>query len=460
VSTTVTAPPRFARAQRRTIRVLLVAQVMSGVGVSIGLAVGALLVARIAGGPRLAGVAQTGFAVGAALLAIPVTRLMQARGRRPGLVLSYAVGMVGGLLIIAAAAFDSVVLAFAGLFLFGGGTTANLQARYVGVDLAEPHRRGRQLSLVVWATTIGSVAGPNLAAPADRLLEPFGLPALTGSFAFSVAAFGVAAVVLELLLRPDPLLLSRTLPPLAEPPVAEPPGAAEPPGVAGLAAVSEPSVVRGPMAHAFAEIRRSPAALLGLVAVAAGHAVMLAVMVMTPLYIDDMLTHGHAHHADVLTVVGVVISLHVAGMYALSPLVGYAADRYGRHQVIVVGGLLLIVACVLAARAVGPVDLSVGLFLIGLGWSCTMVAGSTLLTESVPVAVRPAAQGLNDLVMGLGGASAGAVSGVIVAWAGYPVLALGSALIAVPLVVAAGRQVWRQGRQQGRRQGRLARERG
>ena len=222
MSTTVVAPPRVARVQRRTIGVLLLVQVLSGVGVAIGLSVGVLLVAGISGSPGLSGLAQTGFAVGAALLAIPVTRLMQARGRRPGLVLAYVVGLTGGILVIAAAVWHSAALAVAGMFLFGGGNTANLQARYVAVDLADPARRGRQLSLVVWATTIGAVAGPNLAAPADRVVRLIGLPALTGGFLFSAAAFLAAALVLTALLRPDPLLLSRTLSPGTGPVAAGP----------------------------------------------------------------------------------------------------------------------------------------------------------------------------------------------------------------------------------------------
>jgi len=99
---------------------------------------------------------------------------------------------------------------------------------------------------------------------------------------------------------------------------------------------------------------------------------------------------------------------------------------------------LLVTACVLAGGAgYDSARLGAGLFTVGLGWSCTMVAGSTLLTESVPLERRASAQGLSDLIMGLAGASAGALSGVVVSAWGYSVLALVAAIATVPLIVIA-----------------------
>lgn len=180
MATDLTAPrtaarPDVASIQRRTLRLLFTTQIIGGIGVTIGIAVGALLAARIAG-TAVAGVAQSAGVVGAALLAVPVTRIMARHGRRPGLVLAYAIGAVGGVLVVLAAATRWVPLLFLGMLLFGGGTAANLQARYTAVDLAEPARRGRQLSLIVWATTIGAVAAPNFAALADRVTTGWGLP--------------------------------------------------------------------------------------------------------------------------------------------------------------------------------------------------------------------------------------------------------------------------------------------
>jgi MFS family permease len=428
---TAPAPPRpdVAPIQRRTVRLLFMTQIIGGIGVTIGIAVGALLAARIAG-TAVAGLAQSAGVVGAALLAVPVTRLMTARGRRPGLVLAYLTGAVGGVLVVLAAATRQVPLLFLGMLLFGGGTAANLQARYTAVDLAEPARRGRQLSLVVWATTIGAVAAPNFAALADRTTRGWGLPTLAGPFAFSAVAFTVAAVVLLVLLRPDPLLTARRL-------AAAAPAAAPVAAPAGTAPVKVAAGRGAGMRAAWRVVRARPAARLGIAAVAMGHLVMVAVMSMTPVRL------GESHSdADVLRVVGVVLSLHIAGMYALSPVVGWLTDRLGRRPVILGGLGLLLAACAVAGTAGHHTPLlSVGLVLLGLGWSGTMVAGSTLLSESVPADVRPSVQGLSDLTMGLAGAGAGALAGFVMQLAGYPTLTLLAAIATVPLVALALRPV-------------------
>jgi MFS family permease len=399
------------RIQRRTLRLLFGTQIVGGIGVTIGIAVGALLAARL-GGTGISGLAASAAVVGAALIAVPVTRIMATRGRRAGLATAYVSGAVGGALTVAAAITGWVPLLFLGMLLFGGGTAANLQARYTAVDLAEPARRGRQLSLIVWATTIGAVAAPNFAALADDVGTSVGLPALSGPFAFSVAAFLVAAGVLLAFLRPDPLLTARYL--------------------AGHTA-EDATASPGGLRAALRTVAASPAARLGVAAVAVGHLVMVGVMSMTPVHIGE--SHGDA---DVLRIVGIVLSVHIAGMYALAPVVGWLTDRLGRRPVILGGVALLIAACAVAGTAGHDTPrLSVGLALLGLGWSGTMVAGSTLLSESVPVAVRPAAQGLSDLVMGLAGASAGALSGLVVLLAGYPILNLLAAVATVPLIALA-----------------------
>ncbi|MEV4122158.1 MFS transporter [Micromonospora sp. NPDC049645] len=453
MATDLTAPrtaagPDVTSIQRRTLRLLFTTQIIGGVGVTIGIAVGALLAARIAG-TAVAGVAQSAGVVGAALLAVPVTRIMARHGRRPGLVLAYAVGAVGGLLVVLAAATRSVPLLLLGMLLFGGGTAANLQARYTAVDLAEPARRGRQLSLIVWATTIGAVAAPNFAALADRVTTGWGLPPLAGPFAFSAVAFVLTGGVLLVLLRPDPLLTARRLaaagaPAADRPPVADAAAgavAADASAAGGPAPAAAPVQERPPrgagMRAAWSVVRGQPAARLGIAAVAVGHLVMVAVMAMTPVRLGE----SHAD-ADVLRLVGVVLSLHIAGMYAFAPVVGWLTDRLGRRAVILGGVGLLLAACAVAGTAGHHTPrLSVGLVLLGLGWSGTMVAGSTLLSESVPADVRPSVQGLSDLIMGLAGAGAAVASGFVMQIAEYPVLTLLAAVATAPLVALALRPV-------------------
>ena len=399
------------RIQRRTLRLLFVAQVISGIGMAVGASVGALLAAEIAG-VALSGVAQSANVVGAAMFAIPAAAIVQRRGRRPSLASGYALAAVGSLLVVAAAMRNSVPLLFAGLFLFGCASAANYQARYAAVDLATDAVRGRQLSLVVWGTTIGAVIGPALAAPAGAALARYRVPTLAGPFVLSALLFGLTTLVLLLLLRPDPARVAREL---AGAPSASP-GATQSTGIAAALPV----------------VLSRPAARLGVGAMAVGHVVMVGVMTMTPVHIRSA-GHDAAH---TLRIVGLVLSAHVAGMFAFAPVFGWLTDRLGRRPVVALGIVLLLVACAVAAMAGHePVRLTTAMTLLGLGWSATMVAGSTLLSEDVPAELRPSAQGLSDLVMGLSGAMAGAVSGVVVESRGYPTLAMLAALATAPLVI-------------------------
>ncbi|WP_327022144.1 MFS transporter [Micromonospora sp. NBC_01739] len=436
LTTTASAPPDVVPIQRRTLRLLFSTQIIGGIGVTIGIAVGGLLAAEIAG-TAVSGLVLSASVVGGALLAIPVTRIITRHGRRPGLAFAYGVGAVGGALVVLAAASGSIPLLFLGMLMFGGGSAANLQARYAAVDLAAPDRRARQLSLIVWATTVGAVAAPNFAALADRAGGGWGLPPLSGPFAFSTVAFLLAAGVLLLWLRPDPLLTARRFAAART----GPDPATEPAGTGAGTPVklpTAPSAGRGAGLRAgWLVVRAQPAARLGVAAVAVGHLVMVAVMAMAPVHLRD-----HYPVEEVLPVVGLVLSLHIAGMYALAPLVGWLADRLGRRGVILGGVGMLLAACAVAGTAGhSTFRLAVGLVLLGLGWSATMVAGSTLLSESVPDAVRPHAQGLSDLLMGLAGALAGAVSGFVMEWAGYPVLSLLAAVAVAPLLALALRPV-------------------
>jgi MFS family permease len=422
------APVDRRRVQRHTVSLLVGTQIAGGIGVATGIAVGALLAADLAG-TEASGLAGSASVIGAAAIAVPVTRLTRARGRRPGLALAYLLGAVGAVVVVAGVASRSIPLFFLGTFLFGGGSAAGLQARYAAVDLAGPDRRARYLSLVVWATTVGAVVGPNIAPVANRFGESRGLLGYVGPYLLSAVAFSLTATALVAFLRPDPLLVARA--------GHRVPGAVVPAGAVGRQRWRRRAVV-GSWRTAWRAVRANPGARLGIAAVATGHVVMVGVMSMTPVYIG-----GYEHdHGDVLRVVGLVISVHITGMYALSPLVGWLTDRLGRRTVILGGIGVLLSACAVAGTAGHSTPrLAAGLALVGLGWSGTMVAGSTLLSESVSLEVRPAAQGLCDVVMGVAGASAGALAGVIVDLFGYPTLTLLAAVAAVPLAALASRSV-------------------
>ena len=402
-----------AQVQRRAVPTLVSSQALGGIGVASGIAVGSLLARDLSGSTALAGLAQTATVLGAAVLAVPLARHAQRAGRRPALVAGYLIGLTGAGLVLLAAELGRFSLLLLGSLLFGGASAAGMQARYAATDAASADARGRSLSLVVWATTVGVVVGPNLSDAGGSLGRQWGLPVLAGPYLFSIAAFAAAAAVVTLRQRPDPLEL-RPAPPVAEDVIGQ---------------------TDGSIRDAVAAVVAVPRALLGLVAISAAHAVMVGVMVMTPVHLVD--------HGATLRIVGFVISAHVIGMYAASPVFGWLSDRVGRLPTISLGVLLLAASLVLAGSSQSSHGRAgAGLLVLGLGWSACLVAGSTLVSESVPEAVRTAVQGVSDLVLGLSGALAGALAGVGLGLLGYGGLNAAAAVLLVPVVVllATGRR--------------------
>ncbi|CAN5579162.1 MFS transporter [soil metagenome] len=392
--------------QRRVLTVVACSQVLGGAGLAAGITVGALLAEDMLGSTALAGLPAALFTGGSAAAALLVGRVSQVRGRRTGLALGYLIGAVGGVGVALAAVLDSVWLLLPALTIYGSGVATNLQARYAGADLAEPAQRGRAVSIVLVATTLGAVAGPSLVGVTGDLAAAFGAPPLSGPFALAGAAYGLAAAVLLAFLHPDPLLTARRL-------------AAE--------AARDGSERAGG--------RRSTSRRTAGVAATAmvlTQAAMVAVMTMTPVH---LIAHGHS-----LDAVGAVIAVHIASMYLPSPLTGWLADSIGRRPVLVGSGGVLIAAGLVAALAdPGSVLwLGVALGLLGLGWNLGLVGGAALLTDATSLADRAKTQGGVDLAIALAGASAGIDSGGVVAMAGYPALALlggVAGLLVLPVVL-------------------------
>ncbi|WP_409237584.1 MFS transporter [Streptomyces sp. PA5.6] len=406
----IPGPEALAALRRRTNAVLIASQILGGLGVPIGIALAPMLAADVSGTEALSGLAPTASVAGTAVLSLPLAALMNARGRRAGLVLAYVIGALGAGLVVLASVAESFPLLLLGMAAYGAGSLATLQARFAAADLVEPDRRGRAISHVIWATTVGSVLGPNISAPASRFFTDTSIPEEAGPFLFAAGIFAAAAVLVAVLLRPDPLLTARALAPQES-------GTAQSRSLkAGIAAVAA-----------------SPMARLALVTVAASHTVMVSIMVMTPVDLG--------HHGASLQLVGLVISGHIAGMYAFSPVMGSLADRFGRLSVIGLAVGLLCCAALLAGTA-GPShgQTAAGLFLLGLGWSAGLVSGSALLTDSVPPPARAAVQGLSDLTMNAAAGIGGAAAGLIVARAGYGWLNLIGVCVLLPMAALAVRR--------------------
>lgn len=393
---TAGAPPPI---RRRLTAVLFAGVAIDRTGYIAAVTVTTLVAKDMLGSATLAGLPGAVAVLGSAFGASRLSTAMDRTGRRPGLVTGYGVLVVGALAAALATALGSFPLLVAAMAVFGFGSSADNLSRYAAADVHPSTRRGSAIAFVVWAGTIGSVLGPSLLAPSERLGAALGIEPLAGGYLLAAAAGVAALVVVWALLRPDPL---------------------------GFADRGDPTAPAETIGRWSATVR------IAVTSLAVGQVVMVLIMVMTPIHVRD---HGHG-----LATVGVIISAHTLGMFAVSPLTGMIADRIGRLPVILTGHAVLAVSGVLAAVAdeTDTTVLTLALFLLGLGWNFSFVAGSTMLTEGATPAVRVRLQGMADAVVWTSGAAASLSSGLLLAASNYAVLCLvGAALTIVPVLVAA-----------------------
>lgn len=385
-----------ARVHRRTLHVLWASAVLSRGAISAMFPVSVLAIKDLLGTETWAGLSTASSTIGSALSAALLAAFMQRRGRTPGLSVGFGAAMGGGLLAVLAIEIGTLALFLPAMVLVGfGAGTANL-ARYAAADLAEPERRGRDIGTVIFASTFGAVLFPLFIGVAGDVALDIGLEENSGGFVLSLVLFMLAAISVFLFMRPDPLVVAG--------------------GTTHSRDQSLPPVEAIGFRRAVAIAWAHPLARLAFVCLVVSQAVMVMVMAMTPLHMEE---HGHSTGA-----VGQVISVHTAGMFAFAPLAGWLSDRFGRIPTIVLGGATLIAATALTALAgeAPKILMFPGLYLLGLGWSFGIVAGSALLTESVDEADRVAVQGAADTATNIASGSGALVSGVVLSMAGFHIV--------------------------------------
>lgn len=410
--------------QRRTIITLMGGVLPAGAAMAAGYSSAALLGKEITGSGAWGTLAAACLTIGSTLSTVPLAGYMSRRGRRAGLRMAWTVAFFGALFAFTAAVTDLYPLLIIGIMGIGVGNAANLAARYAASDLATERDRAKAIGVLVWSTSFGSALGPTLGlGVVGTAAGALGLPELAGPYLMGMVLFVAAAVFIERNLHPDPLVVVGGLTPV------------DPDALGGVRGVAQD--FGGHLRRAggaLGEIVRHPSARLAVVAMLVGHAVMVGVMTATPLHMSD-----GAHD---VSVIGFVISVHIIGMYFFAPVVGFGVDRVGPRPMIALGGLVLAAGAEVAShtRAEDSAGVFTGLFLIGLGWSIGLIAGSSLLTGSFPVERRVLIQGSADLIMGAGGASAGLLAGVVYEWGSFHALSHSAALAAVALSVYA---LWR-----------------
>ena len=394
-------------AARRITRTLFAAQSLASAATVAIFPVVSILGARLGGHPSYAGVPAMLYQLGGAFSAFGWGRLMDRIGRRGTLVLGLAAGAVGALLAVLSIEQSSFVGFLVAALFVGVAVSAVQLARFVAAEVHPPSERARAISTVVLGGTIGAIAGPLLAGAAARMASAAALEELSGPFLVTAALFVGAALLVYILLRPEPREIGRA-----------------------VAALHDPGHAAAGPGRSVVEILRVPAAFVAVMAMVFGQLIMVMLMVITPLHM-----RGHEHQ---LSSISFVISAHVVGMYAFSIVSGRLADRLGRGPVIVTGAAVLILACLGARLSPQVLPLSVALFLLGLGWNFCYVAGSSLLADQLSPSERGRTQGTNDLLVGLTSAAGSLSSGIVFAAIGYGAMALVAATAAlIPLSLSA-----------------------
>jgi MFS family permease len=398
------SPAAIELARRRTRIALFTSTALGSTGHIAASTVASIVGQELLGSAALSGAPGATVVFGAAMGAVALSWVMSRRGRRVGLASGYVLALLGAVTAGTAVVSRSFPLLLLGTFMIGFGNSSTNLSRYAAADLVPPNRRAVAIGLVVWGSTVGGLVGPTLVPLAGAIAPSLGLPTLAGPYLIPILFVSLAAVVSFVFLRPDPF------------------------AIAHESTIHRPGEDGHPPAVSVREVFSQPAVVAAMAALIAGQGTMVLIMTMTPLHLT---AHNHG-----LGTVGLVISGHVAGMYALAPISGRITQRFGALPTIFLGTGVLVAAGLLAALAPPESDtlLFVALFLLGWGWNLGFVAGSALLTASVSLAQRTRVQGIADAVIWTTSAAASLGSGAVVAAAGFSTLGfLGVALVLAPV---------------------------
>lgn len=411
VATYIHSTEKQEKLYKRTLIVVVISQIFGGAGLAAGITVGALIAQDMLGTAGYAGLPAALFTLGSALSAFLVGRLSQHFGRRLGLSLGFMAGGVGAIGVILATSFDMIWLFFFALFIYGAGTSTNLQARYAGADLAKAGQRATAVSVAMVSTTLGAVAGPNLVTPMGKVASAIGIPPLAGPFILAAFAYTLAGLTLFIYLRPDPLLVAKAVAEEQE---------------------KQAKIVPHEQTQKEQQKVNRLGIIVGALVLVLSHVVMVAIMTMTPLHMRD--------HGTGLTAVGLVIGLHVAAMYLPSIMTGRLVDTIGRHVMVLASGVTLAISGLMAAFAPGEslFWMAFALILLGLGWNFGLISGTAIIVDSTNINIRAKTQGSVDVWVALGGTAGSLLSGVIVAFASYAILGfIGTylGLLLIPMII-------------------------
>ena len=389
------------KTSRKITATLFASQSLFSAAMIMSFTVGSIILVEMAGGDnRWAGVPLTLMLIGAASMAYPMGRLMDRFGRRPGLNLAFFLGISGALLAGWAVIIGSIPLFLLGIFGLGLNRSGNELGRYAAAEASPVNKRARAISIVVFGGTVGSVGGPLLISWTSAWAEQVGLEPLSGAWFGAAFLLLIALGVLFFFLRPDPQTVAQYL------------------------AKQAPDLLpEEKLGRSIREILALPFTKIAVGAILCGQLAMTAVMTITPVHM-----HGHNHSIDSISL---VIMAHTMGMFGMSFVTGWLVDKLGQIRMIVMGGLVLALACLLAPLWNTVAGLALSLFLLGLGWNFCFVSGSDLLSSIVRPGEKGRIQGLTDALNYVTSAVGSVSSGFALASVGFLVMSWFTILISL-----------------------------
>lgn len=395
----------FKGVERKITRTLFLSTSVVSAALITTSTVNSIAGAELSGVIAWAGIPTTIMLISTALGALTLGYLMENIGRRKGLVIGLACGVLGSLSAGVAIWRGSFPLFLVGMAMIGFARSAMQLSRFAAAEVYPPEKRGQAIANVVLGGTVGSIVGPLLVGFAGALAVRVGLNELAGPYGTALTLFILGALIILIWLRPDPMEIAqeRTQQDQSDQESAE-------------------------AVRSIPEILSQPGILVAITTMVIGQVVMVMVMVITSLHMKSL------EHP--LSNISIVISSHTFGMYAFSIFSGRLADRIGREAVIILGSVILILAGLSAGLSPDVIPIAIALFLLGLGWNLGYVGGSTLLTDQLSSGEQSRIQGINDLFVGLASASGSLGSGFVFAALGYQMMGfVGAAFAIIPLIV-------------------------
>ena len=374
---------------RRITSSLFVTKSLHNIALMVTFTVTSIIAVRLTGSEASAGLPSTVSALGSVAGAYPFGWMMDRLGRRLGLSVGFLVGLIGAAAGALAVLQGIFWIFLAGSFLFGMSNSATEQSRYIAAEVTPVDRRANAIGLIVFSGTVGSLGGRLMMGVNERLTEMTGIPNLAGPWLLTIGLMGIAMLINQVMLRPDPLLLGRQL------------ASREDRREMGL----------DQSARSMSQIFRRPNVLLAVILMALAQISMVVVMVVTPLHIDR---EGYG-----TLFISTALMLHTLGMFAFASITGWLISRLGSLPVVWMGPLLLAGAGLAGYYAGSLMSIYLAVFLLGLGWNLCYMSGSTLLSDELISQERGRAQGISEMVVGMTAAVGMLGSGSIYGAYGY-----------------------------------------